>query len=76
MPEVLQNIKSQIGLLTLEERAELASLLLESLEPDENDSVGQAWEIEVGRRVAEIRAGSATGKPAEQVFAELRERKK
>jgi hypothetical protein len=30
-----------------------------------------AWEVEILRRVEEIRSGRASGKPSEQVFVEL-----
>jgi putative addiction module component (TIGR02574 family) len=76
MPEVLEQLKSQASQLSADERAALAEYLLESLEPDGNDAVAAAWEAAISRRVAEIRSGSAVGKPAEQVFAELRERKR
>lgn len=69
----LEQVKSQLDQLTLEERAELAYILLRSLEPEEEGATG-AWDAEVSRRVAEIRSGKATGRPADEVFAELRER--
>lgn len=65
--------KSQLEKLSREERAELAYFLLSSLEPAE-EGAAAAWDAEISRRVAEIRSGKANGKPAEQVFAELRER--
>jgi putative addiction module component (TIGR02574 family) len=65
--------KTQLEKLSREERAELAYFLLSSLEPEE-DGAAAAWDAEISRRVAEIRSGKANGKPAEQVFAELRER--
>lgn len=65
--------KSQLEKLSREERAELAYFLLSSLEPSE-EGAATAWNTEISRRVAEIRSRKANGKPAEQVFAELRER--
>ena len=44
------------------------------VEPDEPPEADAAFESELARRVAEIRAGKAKGKPAEQVFADLRGR--
>lgn len=38
----------------------------------EDKEVSAAWDEEIRRRVAEIRGGKAEGKPAEQVFAELK----
>jgi len=69
----IEGYKNQLEKLSREERAELAYFLLSSLEPEE-EGVAAAWDAEILRRVAEIRSGKANGKPAEQVFAELRER--
>jgi putative addiction module component (TIGR02574 family) len=74
MSPAFEQLKSQLGRLSQEERAELAVFLLDSLGREEEDKeVSAAWEEEIGRRVADIRSGKAEGKPAEQVFAELRE---
>ena len=69
----LDHYKTQLEKLSKEERAELAYFLLSSLEREE-EGAAAAWDAEISRRVAEIRSGKANGKPAEQVFAELRER--
>ena len=69
----VERYKTQLEKLPREERAELAYFLLSSLEPEE-EGAAAAWDAEISRRVAEIRSGKANGKPAEQVFAELRER--
>ncbi len=68
----LEDFKSQLEDLSKEERADLAYFLLQTLEPAEEGAA--AWDTEISRRVDEIRSGQATGKPAEQVFVELRER--
>jgi putative addiction module component (TIGR02574 family) len=70
MTKAVQNMKTQLKQLSQEERAELAHFLLESLEPEE-EGAAAAWDAEIARRMSEIRSGSATGKPAEQVFAVL-----
>jgi len=69
----VEHYKIQLEKLSREERAELAYYLLSSLEPEEEGATA-AWDAEISRRVAEIRSGKANGRPAEQVFAELRER--
>jgi putative addiction module component (TIGR02574 family) len=74
MSEAVAQILSQIEGLSQEERAELAYAFLCSLEPEE-EGVAEAWDAELSRRVAEIRSGQAVGKPAEQLFAELRGRR-
>jgi putative addiction module component (TIGR02574 family) len=73
MTEAVENLKSQFAALSVPERADLAHFLLSNLEP-EDDDVEKAWQEEIARRVAEIRSGSATGRPVEEVLAELRRR--
>ncbi len=73
MTETVEHMKAQLNLLSNKDRAELAHYLLATLEPETEDGVDAAWEAEVSRRVAEIRSGRAVGKPADQLFAELRE---
>lgn len=71
MTEVVEQFKSQLQHLSPHERAELAHFLLVSLEP-EDEGAPEAWEAEIARRVADIRSGRATGRLADEVFAELR----
>jgi putative addiction module component (TIGR02574 family) len=73
MTEAVEQLKSQASTLSAPERAELAYYLLSSLEPEE-EGVKEAWRAEIARRVAEIRSGSAVGRSADEVLAELRER--
>jgi putative addiction module component (TIGR02574 family) len=73
MTEAVEQLKVEAGKLSVAERADLAYFLLESLEPEE-EGVEEAWRVEIARRVAEIRAGQAVGRPVDEVLAELRER--
>lgn len=73
MSALAEQLKSQLGLLPVADRAELAHYLLSTLEPEE-DGVAEAWRAEIARRVAEIRSGTATGTPAEEFLTELREK--
>jgi putative addiction module component (TIGR02574 family) len=73
MTEAVEQLKSQASILSVSERAELAYFLLSSLEP-EDAGAQEAWRAEIARRVAEIRGGSAVGRLADDVLAELRER--
>jgi putative addiction module component (TIGR02574 family) len=73
MTEAVEHLKSQASTLSAPERADLAYFLLSSLEPKE-EGVAEAWRAEIARRVAEIRGGSAVGRPADDILAELRER--
>lgn len=74
MSETLEGLKSRLGTLPDRDRAELAQFLIDSLEPESDADADAAWEVELTRRAAEIRAGAVAGKTAEQVFAELRAR--
>jgi len=66
--------RRQFAALTHQERAELAHLLILSLDQEEDADAEAAWDAELARRGVEIKSGSAVGRPADQVFAELRER--
>jgi putative addiction module component (TIGR02574 family) len=48
--------------------------LVQELETGSEAEVDEAWDAELARREAEIRSGIVRGKPAEQVFAEIRAR--
>ena len=72
MTEIVEQLKTQVGILTKPERADLAYFLLTSLEHKE-EGVEGAWRVEIARRVAEIRGGRAKGRSADEVLAELRE---
>ena len=63
------------GLLELpaESRATLAHALIESLDKQVDENAEAFWAEEVQRRDAEIRAGTANLKPADQVLREARE---
>ena len=54
------------------ERAHLAQTLLRSLEPCAEEGVEELWEAEVARRLERVRQGTAQGRPAEEVFREIR----
>ena len=70
---VVEQIKSQAGSLTPEERADLASFFLTSLDQPQPKSQ-EAWEADLARRVDEIRNGTAVGRDVDEVLKELEER--
>ena len=41
---------------------------------EKDEGYEAAWEVELARRVEDIESGRVTGKPAKQVFAELRKK--
>lgn len=61
----------QASILSEEERATLAGLLIESLESEVDPDVEEAWRVEIERRVAELDSGTAQTVPWEVVKAEL-----
>jgi hypothetical protein len=58
--------------LASEERAQLASFLLETLEPSDSGDISQTWEAKIAARWAEIERGDVELIPATVVFAEVR----
>lgn len=54
-----------------EERAALTGLLIESLEPESEEGVEQAWVVEIERRMAEVDSGAVQTIPWEELRARL-----
>ena len=73
MPFTIEKITHEALTLSEVERANLAHTLLQSLEPAE-EGVEQAWTAEVGRRFDRVREGTAAGRPADEVFRDIRTR--
>lgn len=72
MSTTLEELQTQAKQLGAEERAQLASFLLGTLEPTNSGDVTQAWEIEIKARWAEIERGDVQPIPASEVFADIR----
>jgi putative addiction module component (TIGR02574 family) len=78
MPMTVEQIEAEVMKLPEQARAELLSRLMRSLadtsvmDPD----VAEAWVQEAIHRDAEMESGSVAGIPAEEVFAELRNKGK
>ena len=62
--------------LPAKRRAELAELLIQSLEEEDDKEIKSAWLAEIHRRDQEIRAGAAVIKPADQALREAREQRR
>lgn len=62
------------SILSEEERATLAGLLIESLESEVDSDVEEAWRVEIERRLAELDAGTVETVPWETVKARLLQR--
>lgn len=79
MSRSLEKLTIEVMELPRPDRAHLAQKLIESLhDTTDQDSaeVERAWEAELARRWAEIKAGTARLIPSEVVFGRLRERKR
>jgi len=73
MTSTFKEIRNRaITLLQPKERAELAHELISSLEKSRDSEAEHAWDKEIKRRVQDIKNGTAQGRPAENVLAEIR----
>ena len=72
MTETAHRLRSELALLSSDERAELAHFLLVSLDEGQDDAAEAAWDAELARRVEEIQTGKVIGEPAAEVFDFLR----
>lgn len=68
------DLKDQLARLPVEQRAELARYLIDSLEAGIGPDTEPAWSEELARRAQDFESGRELGIPADQVFAELRAR--
>jgi putative addiction module component (TIGR02574 family) len=68
--EIAELLKRALA-LPVDERAALANTLLDSLETPHH-SVEEAWDKEVARRMADLKAGRSVTVPWEQLHRELR----
>jgi putative addiction module component (TIGR02574 family) len=72
MSELLLELSARAKTLSPEERAQLAEILLESLEEAAPSEISAEWEREIARRVAAYERGESVTYAAEDVFAEAR----
>ncbi|HWZ46481.1 MAG TPA: addiction module protein [Candidatus Saccharimonadales bacterium] len=68
-PGISELLKQALA-LSVDERAALANTLLDSLEIA-NESVEEAWDEEVARRILDLQAGKAVTVAWEQLHREL-----
>lgn len=71
MERNLKDVFHEAAQLPERDRATLAGLLIETLDPIPEPEVEAAWSEEIKKRVAEIDAGTVELIPWEQVRAEL-----
>lgn len=72
MSALLDELSKKAQALAVEERAQLAQELLESVERELDPDVQAAWEAEIADRIAKYERGEAKLVPAEEVFAAAR----
>ena len=74
MARKFSEIQSELAGLPANERAKLALALVESLEPEEEGDIAEAWRVEAERRYEQYRRGEIKAIPGEEVFANVRRR--
>ena len=72
MPASLAEIEQQARMLSPDERARLAEIILESLQDTSLSEIEAAWQREIEARVAAYDRGEIPTYPAEDVFAEAK----
>jgi putative addiction module component (TIGR02574 family) len=72
MSHTLKDVEEQAKSLTVEERAQLAEVLLESLQDAPLAEIEAAWDREIQERAAAYDRGELQTISAEDVFAEAR----
>ena len=74
MTEIAEILKSQLLQLPIDDRAELAYCLIDSLDEKEGGEVSSAFEVELDRRWQEMQSGVVVGVSADDAFAEKRKK--
>ena len=72
--EALDQLRSQISALSKSEKVELLRELLMSLDGPQDESVAQAWNDEIVRRVSQARDGKATLLSRDECLRQVHER--
>lgn len=71
MPKSARKLFEEAMRLDPKERAALTGLLIESLEPESEDGVEQAWLAEIERRMVDLDSGAVQTIPWDDVRARL-----
>ena len=71
MSRAVKELYEKASELPPQDRAELAGLLLESIEEPSDEGVEEAWAAEIERRMTEFRAGRVKTIPWSEVRARL-----
>jgi putative addiction module component (TIGR02574 family) len=76
MTDNAERVKQEVLQLPEADRAELARLLIESLDDSEDADVEAAWDAELRSRVERIEQGKSRLRPAHEVLGEIRDKYK
>jgi len=68
----IQEVRKEVMALSVSERASLAHDLILSLEDPADFDLSPAQETEIQRRLQMVREGTASGRPADEVFADIK----
>jgi putative addiction module component (TIGR02574 family) len=74
MTATAERLKQELAQLAIEERAEIAQFLIDSLEEETDEDAEAAFREELQRRSDDFDAGRAKGRPVEEVLEELRKK--
>ncbi len=74
MKTVMKQLTRDALELSIQDRAELAHILITSIDESADGDISSEWDLELKKRVREIREGKVKGIPAEEVFAKLEEK--
>ena len=69
----LEELTARAVALPARSRAELAEILIQSIEEVDSEAIKTAWLVEIRRRDQEIRAGAAVARTADEVLRAARE---
>ena len=68
----IQEVRREVMALSASERASLAHDLILSLDDPSDLELGTGQESEIQRRVQMVREGKASGRPSDEVFADIK----
>jgi putative addiction module component (TIGR02574 family) len=72
MTALAEKIGKEALALSESERANIARLLIDSIDGPSDSDAQATWDAELQRRLREVESGTAKGRPATAVFAEIR----
>lgn len=74
MSETAEKLKLEASRLSIQEPAEIAPKLINSLDEEIDEDVEAAWDVELTKRLEDIHTGKAVYEPFDKVISELREK--